>query len=620
MKLAIAVLVFLVAQCAAKMNLKRSFPAVNEHGMQLANEYQVIHPENVKNRAHAHRLGKEYAEGDFTIDEISPLNINNDEVVTVRFTAKTPTAKDWIGAFSPPDVDITKTVPVKYGWCDDDDSYLEDGTGYLTFNMTNLRADVKFYYFTNSTYSPVIVDDTAPLLSFKNINEPLRPRTVPTGDPDIFTLVWSSATSKTPVMKWGVASGDYTNTVEAVTDTIEESEMCGEPANTIGWRELGLIHHANFSGMLALSDSKIFYTFGDADTDDFSREYEFNVPPKAGQQPATRGTRVVLFDDLGRGSTDMTFTWYEYGRPAIYTTMAVGAEVAAGMVDAIYHGGDISYATGFTAVWDFFLDMLTPMSASVLYLTTVGNHETDWPDTASIYNVTDSGGECGVLTTRLVPMPYPAQTNAPWWSYDVGIIHMIGMSTEHDFTVGSPQYLWLEADLKAVDRSTTPWIIFGGHRAMYLNSDYGGSPTSDIVVMDNLIANIEPLLFQYKVNIGFYGHNHVVQRHSAVYNKTVVQAATVVYDEDFNEVNVHDDPQATVHFVVGTGGASFTKNYVTPYPEWNEMVMYEYGYARVEAVNATYLSWEWVNSQTMEIRDRVVFKQADPAAGQPWVI
>ena len=101
-------------------------------------------------------------------------------------------------------------------------------------------------------------------------------------------------------------------------------------------------------------------------------------------------------------------------------------------------------------------------------------------------------------------------------------------------------------------------------------------------------------------------------------NKTVVQKPKRTFDEEENEVWVHNNPQATVHMVIGTGGAMFTKNYVVPFPDWNEMVMYEYGYARVEAVNATYLHWEWVNSQTLEVRDRVVITQDDSNWDQPW--
>ena len=95
---------------------------------------------------------------------------------------------------------------------------------------------------------------------------------------------------------------------------------------------------------------------------------------------------------------------------------------------------------------------------------------------------------------------------------------------------------------------------------MYLNSDYGPTPvTSDIAVMNLMIANLEPLLWKYRVNIGFYGHNHVVQRQSAVLNKTVVQQSVPEVDPETGATTyVYNDPQATVQLVIGTGGAAFT--------------------------------------------------------------
>ena len=47
------------------------------------------------------------------------------------------------------------------------------------------------------------------------------------------------------------------------------------------------------------------------------------------------------------------------------------------------------------------------------------------------------------------------------------MVHFIMMSTEHDMGKGSKQYIWLENDLKSVDRSKTPWVVLGGHRPMY---------------------------------------------------------------------------------------------------------------------------------------------------------
>ena len=59
-----------------------------------------------------------------------------------------------------------------------------------------------------------------------------------------------------------------------------------------------------------------------------------------------------------------------------------------------------------------------------------------------------------------------------------------------------------------------------------LSGGPGYTAGADINTMNNLITHIEPLLFKYRVNVAFYGHNHVVQRHSAVFNKTVIQHST----------------------------------------------------------------------------------------------
>lgn len=54
---------------------------------------------------------------------------------------------------------------------------------------------------------------------------------------------------------------------------------------------------------------------------------------------------------------------------------SVEREVHAGKIDMILHIGDISYATGFLAEWDFFLEMIGPVASRVPYMTAIGNHE-----------------------------------------------------------------------------------------------------------------------------------------------------------------------------------------------------------------------------------------------------
>ena len=339
--------------------------------------------------------------------------------------------------------------------------------------------------------------------------------------------------------------------------------MCGGQATTVGWRDTGAIHTAELDGMTSFTAGTIlYYRFGDKVTQTWSKEWTFIIPPQAGQQPPSRPTTAILFCDLGRGSMDDAETWNEYGRPSYNTSRFAAARVQAGEIDAIFHGGDLSYARGYMAVWDFYMDQIGPLASSALYLSTTGNHETDWPDIVdSIYNVTDGGGECGVAAGTMYPMPKPADIDGAWWSYDVGIIHFVGMSTEQNFTVGSPQYEFLAADLAAVDRNVTPWIVFNGHRPMYVSSTFNDttSPYSDVTVMDQLILNIEPLLQKYQVNVAFWGHNHVYQRMTAVTQSCVVQASTNL-TVDGEVFNFYDDPQAPVHMLVGNAGATFSMN------------------------------------------------------------
>jgi acid phosphatase type 7 len=84
----------------------------------------------------------------------------------------------------------------------------------------------------------------------------------------------------------------------------------------------------------------------------------------------------------------------------------------------------------------------------------IGNHEADWTLGNTLYGVTDSGGECDVTSTTMMPMPAPAtlKPNEPWWSYDVGMVHFVGMSTEHPYDACSQQYAWIESDLASVNR------------------------------------------------------------------------------------------------------------------------------------------------------------------------
>lgn len=91
------------------------------------------------------------------------------------------------------------------------------------------------------------------------------------------------------------------------------------------------------------------------------------------------------------------------------------------------HNGDISYARGYATQWDVYWDQLSKVVTRVPYMTTIGNHERDWPGTGSA-GEWDSGGECGIAYERQIKMPTQSE-DTPWYSFDLGPVHFLQYST-----------------------------------------------------------------------------------------------------------------------------------------------------------------------------------------------
>lgn len=60
---------------------------------------------------------------------------------------------------------------------------------------------------------------------------------------------------------------------------------------------------------------------------------------------------------------------------ALSVIKAIANDVNSNNVNSVFHIGDISYATGFLAEWDFFINMISPVASRVSYMTAIGNHE-----------------------------------------------------------------------------------------------------------------------------------------------------------------------------------------------------------------------------------------------------
>jgi len=244
--------------------------------------------------------------------------------------------------------------------------------------------------------------------------------------------------------------------------------------------------------------------------------------------------------------------------------------------DAVFLIGDISYAVGYASQWDSFFDTIEPLATRVPWMVAAGNHEVDWSNTW--LPVSDSLGECGVPYFQRFSMP---PDNKPWYSVDIGPAHFLIMSTEHDFTIGSEQNMFIANDLTSVDRAKTPFVILSGHRPMYISSTYNVEPDGDGPIATLLRKHVEPLMFKFGVDVAWWGHNHSYQRSCPVFNTTCTAGGTV-------------------HVVIGMAGYSLTHNAQNPAPPW--LVNFhdqEFGYTTL-SISGTKLTMVFFNE------DRVV--------------
>ena len=146
---------------------------------------------------------------------------------------------------------------------------------------------------------------------------------------------------------------------------------------------------------------------------------------------------------------------------------------------------------------------------------------------------------------------------------------------------------FLAADLAAVDRCKTPWVIITGHRQWYSS---GNGPCTACQ------AVFEPLFNQYQIDLYLSGHYHVYERqHPVGLNGSV----------DSNNLN---DPSAPWYIINGVGGhyggLSPFNIPDSPYQAFGlSSLNATYGWSRLTFHNRTHMTHEFVNSSSNAVLD-----------------
>jgi hypothetical protein len=318
------------------------------------------------------------------------------------------------------------------------------------------------------------------------------------------------------------------------------------------------------------------------------------------------------------------------------------------MLHAVHHIGGLALARGAAHRWDEWMSLVQLFAARVPLMIAVGSAEYDYhthhgiaitsdkdpsganqsysPEWGNYGN--DSGGECGVPVSKRFQMPSTTfrppsslstsssnknQTTTAdstttsssssngvfWYSYDSGSwLHTIVLSSEHNLTIGSPQYDFLERDLQQVNRTMTPWVVLELHRPLYMNQ----ALWADNNVGLELRRSLEPLLHHYQVDLVLSGH----------YTSSYFRSCPGLFQSQCHN-------GGPTHITLGTGGAATPNNRTADTDEWyqaswaTKTMQNVFGYGRITIYNSSALEFKWiqVNKTTTPTRTSSTNKDDD---------
>jgi hypothetical protein len=221
-----------------------------------------------------------------------------------------------------------------------------------------------------------------------------------------------------------------------------------------------------------------------------------------------------------------------------------------------------------------------------------GNHE-------------DMGGQYTQYKRRFASIADNAGKNSGsnsnmWYSFDVTdpttslTTHFIAWDTEAWWSQTpaeqAAQLAWLKADLAAVDRTATPWVVSYAHKAWYMDDT--------IQPPNGAGAEVWTLMHEGGVDLFFCGHVHEYRRFlpvdpvsgatdgnctdkaAAVYTNPAFFVPIVTGAPGCQEVNAHHDmPRVAGGLTVDS--VTSTNNY---------------GFGKLQIVNATAAHWTWTTA------------------------
>ncbi|CAI9097761.1 OLC1v1034246C1 [Oldenlandia corymbosa var. corymbosa] len=340
-------------------------------------------------------------------------------------------------------------------------------------------------------------------------------------------ITWITDNSTPATVKYGTSSGVYDSSASGSVSSYKYV-----------WYESGEIHDVVIG---PLKPNNVYYYRCGLDS---SPEFSFKTAP------AEFPIKFAVSGDLGQ--TDWTSSTLDHIEKSNY--------------DVLLLPGDLSYADLNQPLWDSFGRLVEPLASKRPWMVTQGNHEIEkiplihkQPFTA--YNA-----------RWRMPYEQSGSDSNLYYSFEVAGVHVIMLGSYTDFDPNSTQYIWLQTDLKNVDRSRTPWLIVLIHAPWY-NSNHAHQGETESVDMKK---DMEDLLYQARVDVVFAGHIHAYERFIRVYKDQA-------------------DNCGPVYINIGDGGnrEGLATDYIEPQPKISVFREASFGHGELEVVNATHAQWSW---------------------------
>ena len=457
---------------------------------------------------HRHLLSDKEYPVHLTISPSELTTPNGFETIQISWSgADTASYDDYIAIYSPPnssDIDYLDFF---------DTNGASEGT--VHHKIWNMRTDYQVRYFSNSRSELMGISNTATIIPHQPLQGHLS---LTKHSPNEMQLRWTSAFVNTPLAKIGTKSGEYTRSFTATSYTYNTSKMCANSASIVSakqFRDPGYMHTVIFDKLEP--NTNYFYVFGSDAL--WSNEHSFRI--SAAVPPQTTFS-FIAYGDMG--TTENGFKFID----------AVKDELSdENDMRLVLHIGDLSYARGNGYNWDKWMSMIAVLALSVPYMVSIGNHEYDHLSSVNDGGVDvsgvigdgyhpswgnfgdDSRGECGAPSFYRYEADICENGNSIfWYSFDYNSVHFVMLSSEHNYSASTDAHTFLLHDLENVHHSATPWIIVGIHRPLYQSEIY----PDDNKVDAHLLQLLEPLFYEYGVDVVIGGHYHSYERTCAVYN------------------------------------------------------------------------------------------------------